>query len=241
MMHRDVQDHDALIEVFSDIHMVTGCNTSEYNGVTYSFGRNMIVVREDDRLCLINTVRLDDAELKRLDALGRVTDILRIGSYHGYDDAFYLDRYQARLWELEGMPSENSRQPSHLMTQSSALPQADMSLFQFSSAKLPEGLIYLNRHGGIIITCDSLHNWETTDRFFDEPSAKIMTEAGFIGPANIGVGWKRTCEGLEQDFDRLQRQFSYRHLISAHGTVRRDDAYERVGDTVRQEFKTCRT
>ena len=38
----------------------------------------MVVVREGERLVLVNTVRLNDAGLEALDALGTVTDTIRV-------------------------------------------------------------------------------------------------------------------------------------------------------------------
>lgn len=65
--------------------------------------RNMVIVRENGELTLINTVRLDEEGLTALEHLGHVKNVVRIGAFHGYDDAFYLDRYHAQLWAIKGM------------------------------------------------------------------------------------------------------------------------------------------
>ena len=69
--------HGPLVEVFPDLFLVTG--TMKLPGVMpVRFSRNMTVVREGERLVLVNTVRLDEAGLAALDKLGKVTDVVRI-------------------------------------------------------------------------------------------------------------------------------------------------------------------
>jgi hypothetical protein len=58
------------------------------------FSRDMTVVRDGNALTPINSIRLDGAGLAQLDALGRVAQVVKIGSLHGRDDAFY----EAHLW-----------------------------------------------------------------------------------------------------------------------------------------------
>ena len=48
----------------------------------------MAIVRDGGSLTLINTVRLDEAGLEAMDALGAVGDIVMLGASHGRDDAF---------------------------------------------------------------------------------------------------------------------------------------------------------
>jgi hypothetical protein len=37
-----------------------------------------------------------------LDALGKVTDVIRIAGFHGMDDPFYKERYGAKVWVVRG-------------------------------------------------------------------------------------------------------------------------------------------
>jgi len=55
--------HGAIQEVFPDVFFVTGTMRAEFFGSMWQFNRNMTIVRENGRLTLINTVRLDDAGL----------------------------------------------------------------------------------------------------------------------------------------------------------------------------------
>ena len=46
--------------------------------------------------------RLDEAGLAALDALGKVTDVVRVAGNHGMDDPFYRERYEAKVWAVAG-------------------------------------------------------------------------------------------------------------------------------------------
>ena len=70
----------------------------------------MVIIRNGNELSLINTVRLNEEGLAVLDALGTVKNVIRIGAFHGRDDGFYLERYQAKLWALKGMKSEGDHE-----------------------------------------------------------------------------------------------------------------------------------
>ena len=85
--------HGPIEEVFPDVFFVSGAMETVLQGMEWKFSRNMTVVREGDRLIIINSVRLSDEGLAELDRLGRVTDVVRLGSLHGRDDPFYVDRY----------------------------------------------------------------------------------------------------------------------------------------------------
>ncbi len=98
--HPPARPHCPLTEVLPDLFVVRG---SISIGPT-RFSRNMAVVRQGERLVLVNTVRLDDEGLAALDALGRVTDTVRLAGGHGSDDPFYKERYGATVWTLPDQP-----------------------------------------------------------------------------------------------------------------------------------------
>src|SRR5476651_817180 len=99
-MYSPAWPHSEIKEIFPNIFFVMGTNITNYNNVELQHSRNMIIIRDNDKLSLINTVRLDDKGLAQLDALGEVKNIIRIGAFHGRDVAFYLDKYHAKLWAL---------------------------------------------------------------------------------------------------------------------------------------------
>ena len=227
--------HGDLEEVYPDVFFVTGMSKPSFQGQNFQFSRNMTVVREGKSLTLVNTVRLDAAGLERLDALGSVANVVRIGAFHGRDDAFYADRYHAPLWALPGTKDEHGGTIDKELSAGS-LPLGHCKLFAFESPKAPEAILLLERNGGILVSCDSLQNWLGPDRFFDDASTKMMGGFGFFKAANVGPAWKRQAEPQAAEFAAL-KQLSFRHLLSAHGVPLRDAAHAQLSSTFKELFE----
>jgi hypothetical protein len=194
-------------------------------GADWQFSRNMTVVRDGDALTLINSVRLDDKGLAELDALGRVTNVVRIGCLHGRDDAFYKARYNATYWAPRGMPGEDGLKPDKELGPGGEMPFGGCSVFQFRTSKLPECIVRIDRAGGILVACDSLQNWLEPDEHFSDQSRQMMTEMGFFQAANLGPVWVQVNEPKAEDFARL-RELSFKHVLCGHGAPFRDGAKE---------------
>jgi hypothetical protein len=228
----EVMPHGGITEVFPDVFFVTGTSRPNFQGTQWQYSRNMTIIRQAEALTLVNTVRLDDDGLKALDKLGKVKNVVRLGAMHGMDDAFYVDRYGAKLWALAGMEHESGLPTDVVLAPGpgNEQPVADSSLFVFATAKDPEGLLLLSREGGILIACDSLQNWVDTDQFFSTESAKMMSQHGFIKPANVGPGWRNFSQAKASDFVELKK-LPFRHLLSAHGIPLRDDAHAQLSAT----------
>ena len=69
--YQEALNHGKIEEIFKDVFFVTGTMKNEFFGSMWQFSRNMIVVREDGKLTLINTVRLNEEGLKELEAWAR--------------------------------------------------------------------------------------------------------------------------------------------------------------------------
>jgi len=135
---------------------VTGTNKIHYEGADIQTSRNMVIIRHGSELSLINSVRLNDEGLKQLDQLGTVTHIIRIGAFHGRDDAFYKSYYpKSTLWTLPGATYENGLAPDKVLT-----PEGDKLSqgVRFSCLKhpIPGRYLHIDRDGGILISCDSI-------------------------------------------------------------------------------------
>jgi len=226
-MYSPAWPHNEIKEIFSNIFVVVGTNKTNYNGVDLQHSRNMVIIRDANSLSLINTVRLDDNGLTALDALGKVKNIIRIGAFHGRDDSFYLDRYQAKLWGLKGMEHDNNRSADIELVPSGLMPFPECFLFVFETSKYPEGILHIDQEGGILITCDSVKNWLTPDRFFSIETAKLYEEQGFFGPATVTNVWRHACDVKASDFIRL-KSLKFRHLLSAHGDPLLNNAHEQL-------------
>ena len=234
-MYSPAWPHSEIKEIFPNIFFVTGTNITEHNNAELQHSRNMIIIRDDDNLSLINTVRLDGKGLAELDGLGKVKNIIRIGAFHGRDDAFYLDRYDSKLWALKEMKHANNRRTDIELVPNGQMPVPDCSLFIFETSNYPEGILHIAQHGGILITCDSIKNWVGPDPFFSTETAKMYAEQVFFGTASISNVWKQACNVSASDFARL-KTITFRHLLSAHGEPLLNNAYELVSKTIRQEY-----
>ncbi len=196
----------------------------------------MTVIRDGDALTLVNTLRLDDAGLARLEALGKVRSIVKLGAFHGRDDAFYKDRYEAELWAPAGMPHERGVTTDRELGAAQSGPCSDADLFVYQTSATPEAILRIGRHGGILLSCDSLQNWTGPDDYFDQASAAMMQAGGFFNPANVGPGWLGAAKPEKSDFLRL-KDLEYRHLLSAHGAPLLNDAKPAIDATLKRLFE----
>lgn len=228
-------EHGAIEEVFPDVFFVSGAMETVLQEMDWKFSRNMTVVRDEDRLIIINSIRLSEEGLKQLDSLGKVTDVIRLGVLHGRDDPFYVDRYKARYWALPATEHESGLQADHHLKPDAEFPISGATLFQFPSSQLPEAIIRLDREGGIMIACDALQNWHQPDQYFSEDSRELMKNMKFFTPANIGPVWMQVANPDGTDFARL-KQLSFKHALCGHGQPLIDTAHEEFSNTFSRVF-----
>lgn len=204
--------HGSIEEIFENIFFVTGTNITDYGGAELQHSRNMIVIREENELTLIHTVRLNEEGLEKLESLGKIAHIIRLGAFHGRDDAFYQEKYGAKLWAIEGMEGKVDEK----LISGGALPIKHCLFVAFETSKFPEGVLFLDWEGGILITCDSIKNWESPDEFFSEATAELYEKQGFFGRAAINKVWLQACQVDLAEFEKIKK-LPFKHLLSAHG------------------------
>jgi len=232
-----VWPHGDIQEILPDVFLVTGTNKTHDQGVDIQTSRNMTIVRDGRKLTLINSVRLNEAGLKALGELGEIAHIVRIGAFHGRDDAFYKHQYpEAQLWTLKGMTYDSGLEPDKELVPEGEMPFPNCSLFEFATANQPEGILHVDRDGGVLISCDSIQNITKTDEFYSEETAKSFHEQGLVKPANITPIWLGATKAKQSDFEKLLGTLSFQHLITAHGEPMLDIASEKVKETVSRVF-----
>ncbi|OUS24005.1 hypothetical protein A9Q99_26005 [Gammaproteobacteria bacterium 45_16_T64] len=215
--------HGPIKEVFPDVFYVQG---TVKMGPGVRITRSMVIIRENGGLSLINAIRLGSEDEAKLEKLGQVKHLLKIGS-HGMDNPYYIDKYQPKIWSRKeaGLGYE----PDVMIEENVELPFSNAMVFKFKNAKSPEFPILLRREGGILITCDSVQNWGKKDLKIGSFIGGLVTRAlGFIGPAKIGPIWLKTVTpesgpNLSLDFERLLG-LDFKHLLSGHGSPLFDDA-----------------
>jgi hypothetical protein len=217
--------HGEITEVLPELFFVTG-TVGMPGPLPVRFSRNMTIVRQGERLVLINSVRLSDDGLAALDKLGQVTDVVRLAGNHGLDDPFYADRYRAaKVWVVKGQrytAGFDTRSPKTYFTpgvemdESTTLPIEGARLIAIQSSP-PEGLFHLAAHGGVIVSGDCLQNWSEPDAYFNWLGRVMLKRFGFIKPANVGPGWLKQCKPPKAEL-RALLDVSYKHVLPAHGT-----------------------
>lgn len=216
--------HGRLTEILPDVFWVPG--SIRLPKSPFQFSRNMVVLRRDGKLTLVNTLRLDDAGLEALDALGEVEHVVRIAGFHGLDDAFYKDRYGAKVWVVKGQVYargfDNTKaepkiyfHPDEQMEAGTELPVPGARLHVIEGAT-PEGVLWLDRDGGVLITGDALQNWDRADDYFNFVSGLMMRFMGFIKPLNVGPGWLKQAKPKREHLAQLL-DLEFDKVLPCHG------------------------
>jgi len=207
--------HGDFNEVFPDVFWMQG---TVKMGPGMVINRNMIVLRHEGELTVINAVRPEEHRVAELEALGTVKDVVKLG-LHGMDDAWYLQRFGARFWAAPGADVGGLTVDQPLTPDGPRLtPWA--RVFRFQETKKPELALIIERGGGVLVTCDSVQNWSNKARC--SLLAKGLTAImGFDKrPANIGPPWKKLMTpadgSLKPDFERLLAE-PFDNLIGGHG------------------------
>ncbi len=225
------QPHGAPEEIWPDIFLVRG---SMRLAPGMRISRNMLVLRHAGELLLVNPIRLSTAGEAQLEALGRVRHVMRLGAFHGLDDAYCCQRFGAAFWcqrHSRRYPAPRVERP---LSEGVDLPMPDAELFVFRQTRLPESALLLRRHGGLLMTCDSVQYYASWDRH-SLGARLVMRLAGFRRAALVGPFWLRSMRprrgSLQADFERLLR-LEFRHLVAAHGDLLRDEAKPAVVQAV---------
>lgn len=219
------QRHGDIRKVFENIYFVTG--TVAMNALLpMKFSRNMAIIKEGDELTLVNTVRLNEEGLAQLDKLGKVKNVIRLAAFHGMDDPFYKDRYNATVWSVDApyatgfskhpKAEEIYFTPDVVLSDASDLPLKDAKIFEFKTSSLAELLLLMNVDGGIVVAGDSMQNISGPDQYFNFFAKIMMRMMGFFNPYNIGPGWiKITTPDPKEIKSVLNLEFE--HVLPSHG------------------------
>lgn len=226
--------HDPITEMFDGVYLVHG---SIRIGPGVRINRNMIIVRDGHELTLVNPIRLNPGELKKLDEKGTVKHVVRLGDFHGADDRFYVDTYRAEFWCQAGQSTYAMPKPDHVIDAASVPPIKNAEFFLFESARFPEAALLL-KEDALLVTTDSIQY--LPDWSYTTPLARIaMRLMGFRLGLLIGKPWLRRVSPrggtLKGDFDKLLK-LEFDNLVSAHGSLLRGGARARVRAVVDEVF-----
>ncbi len=229
--------HDPIVSIFDNIFLVRG---SIRVGPGMRMSRNMVIVRDGEVLTLINPVRLSEAELLKLERLGWVHHVMRLGDFHGLDDRFYIDRYNAEFWCQPGQTTYRIPAPDHLIDADVLPPFPEAEFFVFSAAQYPEAALLL-KNQKLLVTTDSIQYWP--DWLYTSLFTRLVLRLmGFRRTLLIGGPWLKrvTPKGasLLPDFERLLA-LDFDHLVAAHGGLLREQAKPLLMDVLARTFRNA--
>ena len=179
--------------------------------------------------------------------IGRSMTVIRIGGFHGRDDAFYRERYGARVYALEGQvyvrgmdisSSDTFMEPDEWLNEQSTLPIADAKLKLFPSSTPPEAVCLLQREGGILVAGDSLQHTPKPDEYFSFLAKIMMKRMGFFVPYNVGPGWLQFARPTKTDV-RSVLELDFEHVLPGHGAPVIGDAKQKYRTVLEGELKGC--
>ena len=228
--------HEPIREIAADVFFAPG---SIRMAPMMQFSRNMVIVRHGGDLTLVNPIRLSAAGEAELEALGTVRHVMRLGVFHGIDDAYTVARFDAGFWCQAGSDRYPEPKPDHEMTEGGSLPIPDAKLFVFRETAKPESALLLRRGKGLLITCDGIQHYADYNR--QSLLAKLMMPfIGFPKRALVGPFWLKglTREGgsVRPDFDRLL-ELDFDALVSAHGTPLMHGAHDAVRQAIERAYQ----
>lgn len=233
--HPKAYPHGELEEILENVYMVTGTiqMTMMLGMISMSFSRNMKVIRQknesgQDELILGNSLRLNEDGLRKLDALGEVKHIIRLGGFHGMDDPWYKQRYpEATVWvvadttyfpDFKADSKEVYFEADQQMNADSKLPVKKASLVIIDSKSPKDGILVIDRpEGKVLMTGDSLQNMEKCDSYFNYLGRVCMKMMGFIHPCQVGPAWSKVSEVQPEEMQKLL-ELKFDHVLPTHGS-----------------------
>jgi len=204
-----------------------------------TLSRNMVIVRCGDELTLVNPIRLSARGEAELEALGTVRHAIRLGVFHGVDDAYTVARFGAEFWCQAGSGRYPEPTPDHELTEGGPLPIPEAELFVFRETTRPECALVLRRDNGILLTCDAIQHYGDYRRH-SAVARLILPFIGFPRTTIVGPIWLKylTRKGgsIQPDFERLL-EMDFDALVSAHSTPLMQGAHAAVRRAVNKAFK----
>ena len=107
------------------------------------------------------------------------------------------------------------------------MPFSGCHVYEFKTSKFPECVLLLEKEGGILITCDCIHNWLKHDQYFDMKTTMLLKVRGAFGEAHLNPIWRNACEQTTDHFQPIV-DMTFKHLMSAHGAVLLNHAREKL-------------
>lgn len=236
-MATPIYPHGNVEEISADVFMIRG--SIKMNPLV-RITRNMAVIRNGSELSLINPLRVNEKVEAQLKALGEIKNVLRLGSFHGVDDPYYVEKFGACMWAQSGGTTYTRPAIDKELSSDADLPFDDGEIFEFASTAQPECALLMQREEGILFTCDGIQNYGNYS-YNNLPAKILMPFIGFPKTTLVGPLWLKAMtkegESLESEFRRLLG-LKFDKLLSAHGTLLETGAHAAVERAVNKAFES---
>jgi hypothetical protein len=197
------------------------------------FSRNMVAVRGPEGWVLLNPVRLSESAEAELLTVAPFKHAVRLGSLHGRDDRYYVDKFGVEFWGVPGVQKYPEPKFSQVIIEGGPFPISGAQVEIFKDAKLAECVVCLPQHR-LLVTCDSVQHYDH-DRLISALGKVVMYPMGFFTPCVIGPLWLKMVTppggSLRADFERVLA-LDFDNLISGHGTPKIGGAKEALAQNV---------
>jgi len=222
------------VKVFDDVYQVRGsADLLDLVGKP-TVGRCMTIIVEGDELHIINSVRVKPDTEADILKLGKIKHVYKLGANHGLDDPYFVETFGATLWAMPGMKGRMGVEPQKQLTEDAELPMKGTKFMGFKACvKELEGAIWFERHGGMVVVCDTLTNYaDPWDGYGTGGKLLIKAIAGSPGThlsplrKNL-VKQGGTAKGFGEDIVRLC-DMKFDVMFSAHGWPLKPNADETV-------------
>lgn len=232
--HPPALHHLPLRQCFPDVWLAAGTTSMSIPlGLKITISRNMVAVRAPDGWVLLNPVRLSESAEAELLAQAPIKHAVRLGTFHGRDDGYYVDKFGVEFWGVPGAQTYPEPKFSRHVSEDGAFPIPGARVVIFKSATRGEGAVCLPQHR-LLVTCDSVQHYER-DRLLSTLANVVMYPMGFFTPCVIGPIWLKMVTpaggSVRADFDRVLA-LDFDNLISAHGTPKLGGAKEALARNV---------
>lgn len=230
--HFKLLPHQSVIKNFENIYSLVG--SMQLLGV-FKYSRNMVVLKDGDKLCLVNPVRLTLEEEKKLLKLGSIDSILKLGRLHSVDLPYYMDKFSPKLWASsnDSFVKDHDYKIEIDIDKATSIPFLNMQIYSFKTSKENEAVAFLPQDGGILLACDAFVNMKKADpmaNWLVRTLSKLLPEPTYIGP-----NWFKAMKPKKEDFEEVLK-FKFDKMMPAHGPILKEKAGTKIKDYL-ESFK----
>lgn len=230
-----VYPHGKVEQISENLFMVRG--SIKMNPVV-RITRNMAIIRQGDELSLVNPIRVNAKVEAEIEALGKITHLLRLGAFHGVDDEYYANKYSVSMWAQKGGTTYTKPTIDNEISAGCQLPFTNAEVVEFDGSVQPECALLIKTGKGILLTCDAIQNYG--DYSYNNFLTKLMMPfIGFPRTTIVGPIWLKFMtpknQSLEAQFRKLL-DLEFDSLLAAHGTLLKSGAHAAVARAIDKAF-----